>query len=83
MNPSLKFATDLHEQVPANWYYQSLKVDPFQKFWHKRRFEEVTKLLEKVDGEVLDVGSADGMFSKVILNGTGAKKLIHIGKIPK
>ncbi|KKR85022.1 MAG: Methyltransferase type 11 [Candidatus Woesebacteria bacterium GW2011_GWB1_41_10] len=81
-NP-LEFAIHQHEQVPANWYYQSLKIDPFQKYWHKRRFEEVTKLLEKVDGEVLDVGSADGMFSKVILDGTGAKKLIGIEVLKK
>ena len=75
---SEKSAVELHEKVPPNWYYQSLKVDPFQKFWHKRRFEEVTKVLEKVNGEVLDMGCADGMFSKVILDGTGAKKLIGI-----
>ncbi len=73
-----KLEKELHEQVPPNWYYQSIKVDPFQKFWHKRRFDEVTKVLEKVDGEVLDIGSADGMFSKVILDGTGAVKLIGI-----
>jgi len=73
-----KEAVDLHEQVPPNWYYQSLKVDPFQKYWHKRRFEEVAKVLERVDGEVLDIGCADGMFSKVILDGTHANKLIGI-----
>ena len=71
-------AIKLHEQVPPNWYYQSLKVDPFQKYWHRKRFEEVTKVLERVDGEVLDIGCADGMFSKVILDGTGARKLIGI-----
>lgn len=71
-------AEKLHEHVPPNWYYQSLKVDPLQKYWHKRRFEEIGKLTEPVDGEVLDVGSADGMFSKVILDKSGAKKLIGI-----
>ena len=73
-----KEAVDLHEQVPPNWYYQSLKIDPFQKYWHSKRFIEVTKVLERVDGEVLDIGCADGMFSKVILDGTHAKKLIGI-----
>ena len=75
---SEKSAFELHKKVPPNWYYQSLKVDPFQKFWHRRRFEEVTKVLEKVNGEVLDIGCADGMFSKVILDGTGAKNLTGI-----
>lgn len=69
---------ELHEKVPPNWYFQSLKIDPFQKIWHHRRFDEVKKVLEKVDGNVLDIGCADGVFSKVILHGTGAKKLIGI-----
>lgn len=73
-----KEAADLHENVPPNWYYQSLKVDPFQKYWHKKRFDEVKKVLEKVDGDVLDIGCADGVFSKVILDGTEAKKLVGI-----
>lgn len=73
-----KTAEELHERVPPNWYYESLKVDPLQRYWHKRRFEEVSKLIEPVDGEVLDVGSADGMFSRVILKKTGAEKLIGI-----
>lgn len=71
-------AVELHEQVPPNWYHQSIKVDPFQRYWHRRRFEEITKVLEKVNGKVLDIGCADGIFSKVILDGTGAKKLIGI-----
>jgi ubiquinone/menaquinone biosynthesis C-methylase UbiE len=49
-------------------------VDPLQRFWHKRRFAEVTALAEKADN-VLDVGSADGMFTKVILEATRAKKI--------
>lgn len=74
----IKRAEELHKNVPPDWYYQSLKVDLFQKYWHKRRFEEISKLIEPVEGEVLDIGSADGMFSKVILDKTGAKKLIGI-----
>ncbi len=78
-----KTAEELHEQVPANWYYESLKVDPFQRYWHKRRFDEVSKVISPVKGEILDIGSADGMFSKVILDKTGAKKLIGIDVLKK
>lgn len=78
MSKTNKSAEELHERVPPNWYYESLKVDPFQRYWHKRRFEEVSKLIEPVDGKVLDVGSADGMFSRVIFKKTGAKKLVGI-----
>jgi ubiquinone/menaquinone biosynthesis C-methylase UbiE len=73
-----KTAEELHERVPPNWYHESIKVDPLQRYWHKRRFEEIGKLIESVKGKVLDVGSADGMFSRVILEKTRAKKLIGI-----
>jgi ubiquinone/menaquinone biosynthesis C-methylase UbiE len=73
-----KTALELHEHVPPNWYFQSLRVDPLQRYWHGRRFEEVGKLIEPVKGEVLDVGSADGMFSKVILDKSKAKKLTGV-----
>src|SRR3989304_8391243 len=75
---SQKSASELHKHVPANWYYQSLRIDPLQRLWHKRRFEEIGKLISKVNGEVLDVGSADGIFSKVILDRTQAQKLVGI-----
>jgi 2-polyprenyl-3-methyl-5-hydroxy-6-metoxy-1,4-benzoquinol methylase len=78
MNNIEKSAVELHEQVPANWYFQSLKVDLFQRYWHHRRFEEVRRVIEPVKGTVLDIGSADGMFSKVILDKSGASKLIGI-----
>lgn len=73
-----KTALELHKHIPPNWYFQSLRVDPLQRYWHRRRFGEVGKLIEPVSGEVLDVGSADGMFSKVILDKSKAKKLIGV-----
>lgn len=79
----LKFAVHQHEQVPADWYDQSIKVDPFQRYWHKRRFEESEKLIEPVGGYILDVGSADGVFSHHILKATGAKGLIGIDVLKK
>lgn len=75
-------AVELHEHVPPNWYFQSLKIDPFQKYWHKRRFEEVSALIEPAD-TVLDVGCADGVFSKVIFDKTGAKKYVGIDVLEK
>lgn len=76
-------AAELHENVPSNWYYQSIRVDLLQKYWHKRRFEEVPKLIEKVNGRILDLGSNDGTFSKVIFDKTGAKELIGIDVVKK
>lgn len=71
-----KKAILLHEHVPANWYFQSLKVDPLQRYWHRRRFEEISRLIEPTGGRILDIGCADGMFSKVILDKSKAKELI-------
>ena len=70
-------AEKLHEKVPPNWYYQSLKIDPFQKYWHKRRFEEISRVIDHAR-VVLDVGCADGVFSKVIFDKTKAKKYTGI-----
>ena len=78
MNDLEKKELKLHEQVPPDWYYQSIKLDPLQRYWHKRRFEEVSKLIEPVKGEILDIGCADGMFSKVVLDKSKARKLIGI-----
>lgn len=76
-------ASDLHKNVPANWYNESLKVDLLQKYWHGRRFVEVSKVVEHVDGKILDIGSNDGTFSKILLDKSRAKKLIGIDVIKK
>lgn len=73
-----KTAVELHENVPPDWYYASMKRNLLQRYWHNRRFDKVTKLIEPVHGKVLDIGSADGVFSKVILDKTKATKLIGI-----
>ncbi len=71
-------AVELHKQVPCDWYHQSLKKDPLQRYWHHRRFEEVGKLIEPVNGLVLDVGCADGVFSNVIFQKAQPDRLIGI-----
>lgn len=63
---------------PADWYHQSIKVDPLQRFWHKTRFAEVSRVIDPVEGEVLDVGCNDGTFSEIILKKSKAKKLIGV-----
>lgn len=74
----VKSPEKLHENVPPNWYFDSIKKNPLQRFWHQRRFQEVGKLATQVLGKVLDVGCADGVFSKVILDKTNAKELIGL-----
>ena len=75
---NLKKAEKLHENVPPDWYYRSIRENIFQKYWHNRRFEEISKMIDPVKGQVLDIGCADGVFTKVILDKTKAKKIIGI-----
>ncbi len=78
MNQYFKKAEELHKKVPPNWYFQSLKIDLLQRFWHKTRFNEVEKVLEITKGVILDVGSADGVFTHFILEKTKARKIVGI-----
>lgn len=72
-------AAEMHKNVPPNWYYQSIRHNPFQRYWHHRRFEEVSRLIDPVPGgKILDIGSADGVFTKVILDKSKADKVIGI-----
>ncbi len=72
-----KIGEDLHEHVPANWYFESLKKDPFQKIWHATRFREVTKVATPASN-ILDVGCADGVFSNIIFKKVKPKKYIGL-----
>ena len=75
-----KIGEDLHGHVPANWYFESIKKDPLQKFWHKTRFREVRRVTTEANS-VLDVGCADGVFSNVIFKATRANKFIGLDVI--
>lgn len=81
MDATMKEAIKLHKNTPPNWYFQSLKVDPFQRYWHTSRFREVSNLIEPTGGTILDIGCADGMFSKVIFDKSKASKFIGMDVI--
>lgn len=78
MTKGLKSAAGLHENVPPDWYFRSIRENLLQRYWHKRRFEEVGKLIESSGGSILDIGCADGTFTNVILNKSMAEKIIGI-----
>lgn len=73
-----KTAAELHCHVPPDYYEKSIRINPFQRFWHFQRFAHIAKVSVLVKGEILDIGSADGTFSKVIVDKTGAKGLVGI-----
>lgn len=77
MKDTHQLAVHLHEDVPPDWYERSIKNNLLQWFWHTRRFLEVKKLIEHAES-VLDIGCADGTFTKIIFDATSAKKLVGI-----
>ncbi len=74
---SLKEAASLHKNVPPDWYFQSIRRNVLQRYWHNMRFREVKKEIDKAKS-VLDIGSADGLFSHEIMSKTKADKLIGV-----
>jgi len=68
----------LHKRVPPDWYHRSIRENILQRFWHQRRFSEVGKLIEQTGGKILDIGSADGTFSRVIFEKSGEAYVIGI-----
>ncbi|MBI4058838.1 class I SAM-dependent methyltransferase [Candidatus Microgenomates bacterium] len=77
MRDTHDIAVHLHENVPPDWYERSIKHNLLQRFWHTRRFRQVSKLIEPAE-VILDIGCADGTFTKVVWEKTKAKKLIGI-----
>lgn len=83
MTGRMRAAQRLHEKVPPNWYYASIRRNVFQRYWHSRRFSEVGEMIERVDGRVLDIGCADGVFTNVILERSGAREVVGIDVLEK
>ena len=71
-------AVELHEHIPPRYYLHGIKRNPLQKFWHLRRFKNISDLVEPVEGEILDIGCADGVFTKVIMDRVRPRKTIGI-----
>jgi len=78
MRRSIKEAADLHRRVPPDWYSRSIRENIFQRFWHNRRFVTVEKLIEPIQGEILDIGSADGTFTQVLVQKSRARRIVGI-----
>lgn len=74
----IKRAASLHKNVPPDWYTRSIRENILQRFWHTARFKEIGRLIPVTRGRILDIGCADGTFTKVILENSKAKKIIGI-----
>jgi len=73
----MKMAAETHANVPPDWYEQSIRTNLLQRFWHGQRFAVVQSVTEDAQN-VLDIGSADGVFSHVIAEAVHAKTLTGV-----
>lgn len=54
----------LHKEVPANYYDNAIKKNILQNFWHKERFFQADKYLNKIKAsQILDIGCHGGIFT--------------------
>jgi SAM-dependent methyltransferase len=74
----LSEAAILHRNVPPDWYRRGIKENWAQKIWHTLRFANLGRLINRTEGKVLDVGSADGTMTEFILRQTGADLVIGV-----
>lgn len=75
-------AAVLHQKVPPDWYQRGIKENLGQRYWHHRRFSEVGKLIEPTGGKILDIGSADGTFTKIVLDRAKADLVVGVDILP-
>lgn len=73
-----KTLKETHEDVPPNYYDNAVKTNLFQRVWHRRRFEWISRLVSKVDGRMLDVGCDGVTLTEVIARKSGAEEVIGI-----
>jgi len=67
--------------VPPGYYDKSISKNLFQRFWHGRRFSEVSEMVEITKGDILDVGSCDGKFSNVVSIATKCRSLVGVDAV--
>lgn len=77
-----KTLLEIHEDVPANHYDQGIRRNLFQKYWHWRRFSEVSGLVEPVEGPILDLGCHSGTFTNVVLSKAKTQQIYGIDISP-
>ncbi len=82
MTDSHKNLVEIHENVPADHYDKGIKRNLFQKFWHRRRFSEVLKIIQPINGTVLDIGCHAGTFTEQLLNKLQTRKIYGIDISP-
>ena len=77
-HPDSETLLHIHEDVPAEHYDQGIQKNPFQKYWHFKRFVEIAKVITPITGRILDVGCHSGTFTTHLLKFTKSQKIYGI-----
>lgn len=76
---SFQDAVTNHENVPPDYYETSIKNNLGQRFWHHSRFNQALSYVSKDrKSRLLDIGSADGTFTSILISKIEPKKLVGI-----
>ena len=75
-NSPMSDMNKIYAQVPPGYYFESLRNNILQRFWHEQRFKQIRQLCSNRTGTLLDIGCADGVFTNVIYNAMSAKSKI-------
>jgi len=68
-----------HEDVPPDYYETSIKNNLGQRFWHNSRFNQALSYVSRnKNSRLLDIGSADGTFTSILVNKIRPKRLVGI-----
>lgn len=62
-----KNLTEIHENVAPDHYDAAIKNNLFQRVWHKTRFIALSKVLEPVNGRILDIGCHSGLCTEQVI----------------
>lgn len=73
-----KTLVEIHEDVPADHYDIGIKKNLFQKYWHWRRFHEISSVIKPVDGPILDIGCHSGTFTTRILSKVKSRQIYGV-----
>lgn len=65
----------LHQGISAEHYDLGIKRNLFQRFWHRRRFQEVLKLVPPLTERMADIGCHSGLFTEKIVQVINPRKV--------
>lgn len=59
------------DRFPPDYYERGIEKHWVQRYWHKKRCEVIGRLVERINGRVLDVGCDGGFLTDKIRNSSG------------